>query len=326
MAEERAKFGRVVWVDQQIKSGRKPSAKELAEEYETSARTIKRDIQYLRDRYGAPIEWDAAANGYYYSEPTWELGAVPLTEHELFSITIAADVLDAYRNSPLHEDLSRIFDKLTAHLPEKVSVTHSMIGERFSVFHLATSCIEPGIWELVLQALRECRVLRFHYTAAGYTTSVSKACEPYHCIGYKGEWYLVARDIEKAALRIFALSRMETVTLSDTTFTVPAGFTVNDYVDPAFGIHLNDHPEEVRIRFMPHLAGYIRERQWHRTQKITERAEGSLELTFTTNQLNAIRFWVQSWGPGAVVLAPAQLREQVKSDLQESMEFYQSEE
>jgi proteasome accessory factor B len=324
MAEERAKFGRVIWVDQQIKSGRKPSAKELADEYETSARTIKRDIEYLRDRYGAPIEWDAAANGYFYSEPTWELGAVPLSEHELFSMTIAADVLDAYRNSPLHDDLSRIFDKLTTHLPDKISITHSMMGERFSVFHLATSHIEPQIWELAVRALRECRVLRFLYTAAGHTASVPKTCESYHCIGYKGEWYLVGRDVEKEALRIYALSRMESVTLSEKTFVVPADFDVNDFVDPAFGIHLNDQPEAIRIRVEPRLAGYIRERQWHSTQKITEHPDGSLELAFTTNQVNAVRFWVQSWGPGAVVMAPESLRRQVRTDLEKALSLYES--
>lgn len=166
------------------------------------------------------------------------------------------------------------------------------------------------------------RRLRFQYTAAGYTTSVSKVCEPYHCIGHKGEWYLIGHDVEKADLRIFALSRMAGVQLSEHAFERPESFSVEDYVDPAFGVHLNTDRYQVEVRFAPHLATHIRERTWHESQTVTEHSDGSLTLRFQTNQLNAVRFWLQSWGPGSEVLSPPELREQVIADLRKGLGYY----
>ena len=322
MLGERVVFGRVLWVADRISSGQKPTVKQLAEDYETTTRTIKRDIAYLRDMLGAPIEYDPASHGYYLSEPTWSISSIRLSESELFSLTIAADVLEAYRNSPLYDHLHHVFSKITSHLPDSVSLSPASVSEHFSVFHQPTSEIPMQTWEAVMSGLRLRRRLRFQYTAAGYSTSVSKVCEPYHCIGYKGEWYLIGHDVEKADLRMFALSRMAGVVVSDGSFEVPEAFRVEDYVDPAFGVHLNTDRYQVEVRFAPHLATYIRERVWHASQTIDEHADGSLTLTFETNQLNAVRFWLQSWGPGSEVLSPPELREQIIADLRNGLGYY----
>ena len=47
-------------------------------------------------------------------------------------------------------------------------------------------------------------------------------------------------------------------------------------------------------------------------------------MTPTTNQLDAVRFWSQSWGAGVVVLEPAELRQMVLGDLNGSLAAYQA--
>ncbi len=324
MPEERARYSRLLFIDQQIADERYPNAVELAATYEVSDRTIKRDIEYMRDMLGAPIAFDHVHNGYYFSEPTWRLKALMITESELIAQTLASDVLSAYRNSPLYGELSRVFDKLGALLPEKVTIPATWLEHRFSVFHTAMSRIDSATWEVVLQALRENRSIVFGYTAVGYMTAADKIADPYHCIGYRGEWYLIGHDHLKADLRIFALSRMTALRLGTSRFEIPEDFDPASYVDRSFGIHLDTQSYQVRIWFDAHLAFYIRERQWHEDQELLDLPGGAVELRFTTNQLDAVRFWSQSWGAGAVVLEPAKLRQMVLEDLNGSLAAYQA--
>jgi len=78
----------------------------------------------------------------------------------------------------------------------------------------------------------------------------------------------------------------------------------------------------VRILFNRAAAPYAKERQWHPTQQIKDRADGSAILSFTTNHLFEVKRWVLSWGSDAVVLDPPELVEQVKKELAESLAGY----
>ena len=59
---------RLLHIHEKIKSGCYPNSKQLAYDLETSEPTINRDIEYLRDSRGAPIQYDFTNRGYYYSE------------------------------------------------------------------------------------------------------------------------------------------------------------------------------------------------------------------------------------------------------------------
>lgn len=69
----------------------------------------------------------------------------------------------------------------------------------------------------------------------------------------------------------------------------------------------------VGIHFNRHAAAYVRERQWHPSQRIDEQDDGTLILTLTVNHLLELKRWILSWGDGAQVLAPAELAEDIRS-------------
>lgn len=84
---------RQIYIDQQIRKGTCPSAADLAARFECSERTIKRDIEFLRDRLNAPIQWNRSRNGYFYSEPTWGIRSLILSERELSALLAAPQAL-----------------------------------------------------------------------------------------------------------------------------------------------------------------------------------------------------------------------------------------
>ena len=73
---------RVMTIDQAVRSGTWPNARTLAESLEVDPRTVRRDITYMRDQLGAPLEYVASRNGYRYSELTFRITTVRLTVSE----------------------------------------------------------------------------------------------------------------------------------------------------------------------------------------------------------------------------------------------------
>src|ERR1017187_9922117 len=65
---------RMLRIHQALQSGKCPNASTLAREIEVATKTIHRDIEFMRDRLGLPVEYDSARIGYHYTE---EVSAFP---------------------------------------------------------------------------------------------------------------------------------------------------------------------------------------------------------------------------------------------------------
>jgi len=121
---------RLLLIDKAIRSGKYPNASKLAAIAEVNPRTIQRDIEYMRDMYGAPLEYDPTRRGYYYTESNFYMKSVPITEGELFSIALFDQLLEQYRNTPLEKALRDIFSKIIQCLPDKVSVDTGFLNSQ----------------------------------------------------------------------------------------------------------------------------------------------------------------------------------------------------
>lgn len=290
-----------------------PSAPVLARDWaeeagdEVSDRTIKRDIELLRDE-GAPIEYEPAQHGYYYKDETFELPAMMLTEGDLLGILVAERALAAYRNTPFHERLAKVFTHLVALLPNQVSVSSQDLAEEISVITDPVTSIAPGIWTALQEGLSKHRTVTVSYRAPGHTSAVKRRIDPYHLIGYRGEWYLLGYSHHDAQVRVYALERMTKCVATTSSFTRPADFDAAAYIDPALGIFANEEPAEVAIRFERSVADKIRERVWHPNQRIEEQPDGAIVVRYLTNQHSQTLFWVSQWGPNAEILEPSELR------------------
>src|SRR5947207_960587 len=123
---------RLVTVDRRIRGGDYPNARTLAGELEVHPRTVLRDLEFLRNSLGAPLEYDARQHGYYYSLPDYALPFLRLSEGELVALFLAERLMQTYRGTPYAADLATAFRKLTAQLPDEVTVDLSHLGDTVS--------------------------------------------------------------------------------------------------------------------------------------------------------------------------------------------------
>ena len=325
MQKFKPQYRRLLFIDRKIKERAYPNCVSLAEEWEVSAKTVQRDIDYLRDELEAPIAYDQLKHGYYYSEPNFSLPAISISESDLFSVCVAQTVLSQFRNTPLFSKLSSVFQKIRDSLPDKTTIHPSWMNERILVFPEPATRVKSDIWDILAKGIRDNRCLAIRHSRAVPKSGDSveeRVVDPYYLVSYKGEWYLSTYCHHRKAIRTFAVSRIASARILDESFKMPADMNKKTMFGDQFGIIWKDKFYKIRIRFSSEIAPFIRERQWHPEQKIKDIRGGGLILEFTTNHLNEVKDWVLSWGPGATVLAPQPLIDKVREELKRTTANY----
>lgn len=281
----------------------------LRDEYgeEVTTRTIQRDIRMMRDR-GAPIQFDSHLQGYYYSHMSWQLPGIELTEGDLLALMVADRALEGYRNSPWYEEMSTVFERLTTLLPTNVTVSSEDLIAHISVISDPVTRIDKEVWSAVRDGLYKQRTIAIHYQAPGHEDAVVRIIDPLHLVGHRGEWYLLCWSHHHNEVRIYALFRIKYARVRSEIFSRPPGFSVDTYIDPSFGVFVNEGAIDVEIRFDGEAASKIRERRWHADQSVKKLKDGSIILSFRTNQHSQVLFWVSQWGPNAEIIKPPELR------------------
>ncbi|MFH1024525.1 MAG: WYL domain-containing protein [Planctomycetota bacterium] len=326
MAKFKPQHRRFAFIDRKIREGMKrgvyANCSSLAREWETSTKTIQRDIEHLRDQMDIPLAYDANRRGYFYTEKNYKLPAIPMSESDLFAVCIAEKALKQYENTPLHGRLERVFRKIEESLPQKTTtVRPAWVDTRFSFFHEPPRRLDPKIWEIVAEAVRECNTLTFDYHAPGRELEPARQVDPYHLVHFRGDWYILGKCHKAGELRTFALSRIRKATPGK-GFDLPADFNAEKVLGTHFGIMWGKEEFTVKVRFTADQAPYVAERDWHPSQKIEENPDGSILFTVKVNHLAEIKFWILSWGKAAKVIEPKELADEIRKEVDAMNDTY----
>ena len=306
---------RMLWAIERLQTGKSIKATDLAREFEVSVRTAYRDLDFIRDEWRAPIEYDRQKETYRLTDPMAPLPLVTISQGELIAIYFAEKILRQYRGTPFEADLASAFAKIERLLPEEVKVAPESLDAYLSLDLGPLHTPDAAVFRDVLLALRRRRraLVRYKSLSSGRTTD--RRIDPYHVFNLRGNWYVAAWDERRKAVRDFAIHRIRRITVTTDAYDVPRGFDFKKYTAEAFGIEKGGRASEVVIRFGPRQARWIRERRWHRSARIQEEIGGGLVLRLRVAETSELRRWVLQFGAEAEVLAPASLRRAVADEL-----------
>ena len=162
--EEKVKSRRILRIDEALRSGKKVTLASLVKRCEgVSARTIQRDIEFMRDFNNAPIIYDRETRSYRYSGPNFFIKTVQMTEGELFSVALFDRLLEQYRNTPLENNLRNVFRKIIAGMPDEITIDSSFLENRTTFIPDQGPKIEPGVFSEIFEALKRHKTLEFEY-------------------------------------------------------------------------------------------------------------------------------------------------------------------
>lgn len=302
---------------ERLKAGAFPNCRKLADELEVSAKTIQRDIDFMRDRLGLPIEYDQLHFGFHYTEPVAAFPSVEVSEGEVVALFVAQKALQQYRGTSFEKPLRSAFRKITDALQETISFRWEEVDSAISFRGIGTTRMDIEHFETVSGAVLRSRELEFEYRKLDSSRYELRRVQPLHLGCVEGQWYLFAFDLGRQQMRTFALSRMRKLRDTGLRFSRPADFSVSSYLSQSFGVFRGGGRHRVRLRFDAFAARLVSERLWHHTQKIKARPGGEIELTLNLGSLEEIERWVLSWGSHVTVLEPKELVERVRTQAEQ---------
>lgn len=304
---------RMLQIHQAVQAGDYPNANTLARRLEVSRKSIVRDLEFMRDRLGLPLEYDERRWGYFYTEDVGAFPALQITEGELFALLVAEKAVQQYRGTVFERPLLSAMRKMSAGLPDTVSVHWADWDQAISFRTSAEPILNLEIFNTLADALAHSRTLRIRYRKPGARRPQSREIDPWHLANINGEWYLFAHDHLRKALRTFVPARILAAEPTGHTFKRPTRFSVDRQLRDSFGVRSAEGNFTVVIRFHPRVADYIREKRWHPSQQLRTRRDGGVELTMRLSSLVEVQRWILGWGGDAVVVRPKELAESVQA-------------
>ncbi|MBI4526874.1 MAG: WYL domain-containing transcriptional regulator [Deltaproteobacteria bacterium] len=296
---------------------------DIADHLRATSRAVYRDLQILEElRF--PIYPEK--NG---RESLWKIDpeyrnrlSIPFALSELLSLYLAQDSIRPLEGTVLYDSLDSLFDKVRAHLPKPLF--RQMVDLRAGFLSGIPAQKDYRIYresiKLVQDAIQERKTLQLRYQPLNQNPTQRKV-NPYAIHLHNGTLYLIGYCQMRQAIRSFVVDRIQTIKLTDESFTMPVGFSLESYLRDSFGM-FREKLVRVKVRFHKSLTRYLLERRWHPSQKNKKLKDGSLELTFEVAGTKEIKTWILGLGSLAKVLEPASLVKEIENDLEKSLRAY----
>ena len=134
--------------------------------------------------------------------------------------------------------------------------------------------------------------------------------------------YLVGEDLDDSKVKVFSAPRFKSVSMTDEAYTGHIT-TPEEYFQGAFGMYKDgSEAVEVIITFNKHIAPYVRERKWHSSQTVVNKADGSIVMTLHCQvNLELVR-WVLGFGANARAISPDSLVKSIQDESKNVAKIY----
>jgi predicted DNA-binding transcriptional regulator YafY len=275
---------RLYRIETLIRSRGSISFKALRDELEVSPATLKRDLEFLRSRLGAPIEYDRDSNGYRfgrgYAGPLHELPGLWFDEAELYSLLTAQQLLAALDSGGLlSRHLQPLLDRIHQLLASgEGGEAAERIMKRVKVVTAVRRPVPSRFFERVSAALLARQRLHLRYLTRGRGEVSEREVSPQRLVHYRGTWYLDAWCHRVDALRRFALDAVEQAQVLEVKARDVAMKRVQAEMDAGYGIYAGGEKRWARLVFDQQAAQWASREEWHPEQQGTWLEDGSYEM------------------------------------------------
>lgn len=300
----------------------------LMDELEVSRATLKRDLQYLRDRMDAPIVYDRFDNLYKFegagsgAAPAHQLPGVWFSESEIHALLTMHQLIDGLdAGGVLGRHLQPLLDKLNGMLGTTSSESRELM-KRVKIVNPARRPVPSRWFEAVGSALLKRKRLDIVYFTRAKQTESQREVSPQRLIHYRNTWYLDAWCHQSDGLRRFALDAVRSVKALESRAKDVALKNVEAELDGGYGIFSGKAIQWATLVFSPEAAQWVALEEWHPRQTLKTLADGSLEMRLPYADATELAMDILRHGPQVRVASPVALARQVAQRLREAAAQY----
>ena len=316
-------------IDRLLRSRQGTTLRAMMEEMEVSRATVRRDLEYMRDRLAAPIFWDNEARCYRYesdaaAEDRYALPGLWFNASEVHALLTMEHLLSSLQPGllephiePLRSRIRRLLDT-GDHPAEEVT-------RRIRVLHMAARQADSEVFGVISHALLRRQRLELEHLNRRTGEVTRRAVSPQRLAHYRDNWYLDSWCHLRKGLRSFAVDAIQTAEIVEQ----PKAKDVTEaelekVLGTGYGIFAGEHTKEAVLRFSAEAARWVAREKWHSRQQGEFNEDGSYTLTIPYADETELLMDIMRHGADVEVLAPDSLRQAVHRRLGDAASQYRS--
>lgn len=291
-------------------------AQSLPRDLSKHLRTIRRDLAALEaagfplftERTEGRVRW-RLMDGYR------RIPAIAFSHTELMALMFSRDLLKPLDGTQIKGALDSALDKAAAALPRQGQGYVRQMQGFFSVGlgpHKVYRQHQDTI-DRITDAIAHLRTLQMRYYAASRNATTRREVDPYRLWYAGGALYLIAYCHLRRQVRLFAVDRIRSLTVTNHPYQIPLGFDVEAYAQDALVV-MTGKPVTVELLFSKSAAPWVKDRLWHLSQRFTPLTGGRLKMTLSVADTPELVGWLLSFGGKVRVLEPAALAARVRDE------------
>ncbi len=304
----------------------------LRDELGISPATLKRDLQFLRDRMSAPIVYSAMDGGYHLAESAQ--GGDKSAQHELPGLWFSENEIHAMLT--MHSLLAGLDDDgvLARHLQPMLDKLQGMLGtdaaqarelmRRIKVIGTARRRVPSQHFELLGGALVRRKRVWLRYFKRSDRSLSEREVSPQRLVNYRNTWYLDAWCHSSEGLRRFALDAMRAARALDSKARNVAVRDLEAALDSGYGIYGGGTAKVqwATLVFNEDAAQWVANEEWHPQQKARWLGDGRYELQVPYGEATELAMDILRHGDSVLVTGDKALAARIRASLASALAQY----
>lgn len=288
---------------------------DLMHELEVSRATLKRDLQFLRERFNAPLVFDRDAGGYRYDKPMrgprFELPGMWFSSEEVLALLTMYQMLESLDSGGLlGRHIKPLITRLTSVL-DRADGSAKEVLKRVKLIAVQRRRVDLRHFELIGAALVKRRRLTIDYYGRAKDRRTEREVSPLRLVNHRGNWYLDAWCHTSEAIRMFALDSIREAKLLEERAKEVSLKAIDDELGSGYGIYRGKHLQWATLLFSPEAAKWVRSEIWHEQQRVRDLDDNRYELTIPYSDPAELELEILRHGENVQVVAPVSLRNRI---------------
>ena len=305
-------------IDRLLKERKLVSFAAFEKELGMSRASVKRDLEYMRSRFNAPIEYDREANGYRFgaprSGPRYELPGLWFNASEVLALLTMLRMLGDLQPGMLDGQIEPLRDRLRSILG---AGDHSWeeVEKRIRIFQPERREASPQHFSVIAAAvLKRARLWIRHYNRKA-DRETEREVSPQRLVHYRDNWYLDAWCHLRNDLRSFAVDAIRAAELREGRAKEIPAAELDAHLGAGYGIFAGKNVQWATLKFTPEAARWVSAQQWHPKQRVKVEKDGSYILEVPYSEDRELVMEILKYGVDVEVLSPQALRGRVAEAL-----------
>lgn len=293
---------------------------------EVSLATFKRDLEYMRDRFNAPIVWDRALRGYRFEEydsqnTSYALPGLWFNESEIYALLSMQQLLKGVQPGLLEPHITPLLSRILGLLEGRDNMSGE-VQKRIKVIQMASRSAPTQYFEQVSTALLSRRCLKVVHYNRQRDEEIERVVSPQRLVHYRDNWYLDGWCHLRKALRSFSLDGFRKIEMIEAPANDIQAQILDAELGSGYGIFGGSKISTACLRFSPQRAKWVSNEHWHPQQLGEFDKEGYYLMQIPFGDPRELLMDILRHGSDVEVVEPEELRAMIREAVRSMSAIY----